>query len=402
MSTTPLFELLAGSPVASAAPLAELLGRRYPRLRAWLAQCPAGARELPTRIADEDDGLFLRLPEQYRSVTLPLARLGEAEPGVLVIKGCEPLLTDFPAFVDWMVHRTFRAASNVGHASMLEHFALREHKLGGALTQAEAVREAGRALELQRAHLRHYGTLARAPTPVYVDRIAPAALSEASAAWQRWLPEAARERLWPLAEQGLAIYAYHYPALPVRVRILERALPGEDRAAVRARVRGYPIEAIIEGWVTLMMRMLYLGFLPYSHINESLGACFDRGNACMDGGFVDLDSLLPIADLEHEGQVFDALVASLLGLDRTVEQILPADCEYETRQIFRRHYLWDLFRRAAVSEARPGLSLDPRVNEVLEPLPFARMVERLRSRKRYAEDFLDASVIKGRDTQTGA
>ncbi len=401
MSTTPIFDLFAEAPDRE--PLAAALESRCPRLRAWLQRHGPGARILPRAIASADDGRFCRLPEQYRSATLPLARLAEADPGVLVIKGSEPLLPDFPEFVDWMAHRSFRAASNVGHASMLEHFALREHKLGGALTRPEALREAGRALALQREHLRHYGELARVPTPVYVDRIVDTELGSASAAWQRWLPEPARERLWPLAEQGLAIYAYYYPALPVRVRTFDQAVPGERPEATRERVRGYSVEAIIEGWVTLMMRMLYLGYLPYSHLNERLGACFDRGNACMDGGFVDLDSLLPIAELDHDGPVFDALVASLLGLDRTIEELLPADCEYETRQVFRRQYLWEAFRRAVAREARPGLELDPRVIELLEPLPFARMLARLRSRVRYPEDFLRAGsgTVGASDTQAG-
>ncbi len=364
-------------------PLLAHLQRAHPHIHAAAASLDP-TPPCPRTIRGPDAGGLLRFPEHYRSVVRPLADGA----GALVVKGIEPALADFPELVAWMASTTFRGPANAGHAPMLEHLALREHKVPGALTLHEAEREAALALRVQSLHLAHYGELARLPVPLAIHRFTGAGLERAGAAWRTHLSAAAQEHLREAFAGGLAVYTYAYPGWPVRVRTHERAQPGEDDAARRRRLSHIDIAEVIARWVSLLLRLLHLGYMPYSYHNETLGACFDVGNACTDGGFVDIDSLTPISGLRDDGEVFDALVASLCGLDRTIDRLLPGDCERETREVLRRGHVWELYRRALVSEARPGLTLDPRVRDVIEPLEFSRLLLRLRSRRRANSDFL--------------
>ncbi|MBL9102521.1 MAG: hypothetical protein JNL82_16285 [Myxococcales bacterium] len=357
------------------------LRRDHPHLLAAAARLDPSP-PLPRTIRGHDES-WLRLPEHYRSVLRPLDG-----GGVLVLKGAEPALADFAELIAWMAATTFRGPSNAGHAPMLEHLALRERKVPGALTLREAEREATVALHVQALHLAHYGELARLPVPLAIHTFSGEALQAAARAWRAHLSPAAQEHVREHLAAGLAVYAYAYLGWPVRARSYTRRLPGEDEPARRRRIEAYDVATIIDRWTRLLIRLLYLGYMPYSYHNEGLGACFDAGNACLDGGFVDVDSLTPIAGLRDDGEVFDALVASLAGLDRTIERLLPDDCERETREVLRRGHVWACYRRALDSEARPGLRLDPRVREAIEPLEFPRLVHRLRSRRRSGGDFL--------------
>src|SRR5690606_2291908 len=57
---------------------------------------------------------FFRIPNRYRSVSFvlpPDSGAGGASPGVIVFKGTEPLLADFPQYFDWMLDAPFRASA---------------------------------------------------------------------------------------------------------------------------------------------------------------------------------------------------------------------------------------------------------------------------------------------------
>ena len=88
----------------------------------------------------------------------------KANSDVVVIKGSEPLLPDFERYLDWMRFKGFGAWPR----PMMEHFPLFEGKTPGTVSLDEARKEAELALDVQAAHLRHYGELVRLPVPLLV------------------------------------------------------------------------------------------------------------------------------------------------------------------------------------------------------------------------------------------
>ncbi|MBK9649036.1 MAG: hypothetical protein IPO67_28460 [Deltaproteobacteria bacterium] len=186
---------------------------------------------------------------------------------------------------------------------------------------------------------------------------------------------------------GLAIYVYAYPGFPTRANAYGHLQAGESEAERLSRLNQLDVDATARSWVRLLVRALHLGFLPYTYQNEGLGACFDAGNACVDGGMVDMDSLVPIDDARDDGELYDALVVLRRGVERTLSTLLPHACQFETKGVFVQEYVCELFRCAFDEEQRPGTRLDPRVRDVFQPLSYADLVVRLQSRRRVSEPF---------------
>src|SRR5690606_12963923 len=86
---------------------------------------------------------------------------------VIVLKGTEPLLPDFEHYLRWMTGTQFGAWPR----PMAEHFPLFEGKAPGTVLLSEAMGEAATALDVQRRHLEHYGSLMRLPVPLFVWRL---------------------------------------------------------------------------------------------------------------------------------------------------------------------------------------------------------------------------------------
>lgn len=147
----------------------------HTHLRLWQLMLP-----LPTRIAQTRAGRWIRFPESYRSMAWLLGQEGESA-GSLIAKGAERSMDDFDELVAWTTNTAFRADNSVGHMPMSDHCALRESKVSGALTSREALGEAKTALTLQRAHLKHYGTLLPMPLPLMVHRFDGALVERVSA-----------------------------------------------------------------------------------------------------------------------------------------------------------------------------------------------------------------------------
>tara|TARA_Y100001968_G_C18862374_1_gene483233 strand:+ start:225 stop:560 length:336 start_codon:yes stop_codon:yes gene_type:complete len=109
----------------------------------------------------------------------------------------------------------------------------------------------------------------------------------------------------------------------------------------------------------------------------------------MDGGFVDLDSLILIQELKTDDAFFDALAASILGLIRTASELLPHFCHSETKDLFLRQYILNELREALSTQARPTLALDKRVWRFFSPLSFTDLMKQLQTRQRHTTGFLD-------------
>jgi hypothetical protein len=262
-----------------------------------------------------EQGALLRPPSHRRAFYV---RLDGG--GVVAVKGSEIACGDVGKVLSML--RGTRFLSNVH--SLLEWYPLREQKVPMALLAREALDEARAAANVQSEHFARYGALARLPFPLRVE------------AWDRESTERFAELLLPLlspraretvetrlAAGGLARYAYHYPSLPVRVLDFVRAegAPAEsDYPAYAERLRrrvGDPTR-IARSWIQLVARLLKLGFIPCDASTDGVGNCVRAQNVVLDGGLVDVDSLLPLSTFRNDGHLAEALLLSVAELAMTV------------------------------------------------------------------------------------
>lgn len=342
---------------------------------------------LPKTVTSFIERPFYRPPGSYRCFYYcpsTLARPGD-DPGraVLAIKGLEPAAPDVDAlFSD--LKRACYSPHNIA-----EHLVLEERKIPGCVSLQEAIREAERARAIQSAHSSAYGGLARVPLPLFVYRHPEPVVARMIDHLRELLSKAAFEIVEPLAAEGLGVYVYYYPAPPVRARDLDYVLQGMrfgERVTLLSEM--CDPDKVIGRWISLCVRMLYLGVLPGSLSSLRTGICCQPQNACIDGGFVDLDSLTPLSELRDDTAVQAALQLSTESLLRTVGTLVtggsdptrPESHEVRVGSHYLWQHLWTRIEAAIESEARPGLELDPRVREYFTPArSFTDLVDRLRT-----------------------
>jgi hypothetical protein len=148
-----------------------------------------------------------------------------------------------------------------------------------------------------------------------------------------------------LAATGLGAYVYWYPSLPLRA---------EDFSTSRKLAI-----SISESWINLAARLLRAGFLPTTAHSLGRGSCCEPQNAVVDGGFVDLSSVVPVADISSRQDVFIALhmaigqitetILCVLGQDRS--RIAPSD--YVSQMV--RHNVRERLARTCGRGADPRL-----------------------------------------------
>lgn len=328
---------------------------------------------------------FYRPPGSHRCYYYCPASAGSAPGarGVLAFKGLEPQLPDLNALLGGL-----RRACYSPH-DMAEHLIFEEQKIPACLGLNEAIREAQRAAQAQLAHLRAYGSLARLPLPLFVFRHAPATQSRAHEALRQQLSETAFSTVSPWVDAGLGAYVYYYPSAPVRARDIDTLLQGHAfRERLLALLQVCDPDELVRRWVSGFARLLWLGVLPGSLASLRTGLCCQPQNACLDGGFVDLDSLTPISSLKDDTAVYAALELSTGALLASVRSLLAGATDpsrAETLDVrIDLHHFRQFLHAALVSalerEARPSLELDPRVRSYFQaPQSFAELVGRLGS-----------------------
>jgi hypothetical protein len=312
-----------------------------------------------------EQGDLYRIRGHNRSVCIALAP-DKAKADVVVVKGSEPLLPDFERYLDWMQFKQFGAWPR----PMMEHFPLFEGKTPGTVSLDEARKESELALDVQSAHLRHYGELVRLPVPLLVLAVPDDTKARVIAQLERRLSAPAFERVEAYLQRGIGMFVYHYPGPPIRVTAVGRPRfmwPGPPDMASRQNI----LDKMVPGWVQLAARLLWLGFLPSTPLSWRLGAIFDPNNSCLDGGACDIASVYPIADANHDAFVMRSL-AEIVGALRVVIarsfgiQLPELAGSYD--QEFMAFYLGQFVKReverALVTEARDTLRLDPRINAV--------------------------------------
>lgn len=261
---------------------------------------------------------FVRIPNHYRSVTclIPSGETGDAT-GAIVFKGTEPLLPDFPEYLDWMLQVPFRAS----RLPLGLHFPLDMKLPPGAMWIEECVLEEDITSKIQREYLAQHGRLARLPVPLFVFEMTAEQVECYRRVVRARLSPAAFSRIEAKVSDGLGVEVYYYPSPPVRAADL---LVPEVRQAFRAVLSADALEATFGDWIRLMADLLALGYMPYAPWNHGMGGCVDRGNACIDGGFNDLLTIVPIDSIPGEQLFWRALGQSILMLADSVATMCSA------------------------------------------------------------------------------
>lgn len=387
-------ETLALEPVWSIfdhAALRPALGKVEPWVEPTL-KALHGALPVPPSARSFVAAPFYRPPGSHRSFYLyPAACRGrESDPpwrGVIALKGQEPLTHDLDAVLGGF------AQPSGGWRSILEHLIFEERKTPGALGLAEARAEASRAAEMQAAHLDAFGELARVPLPLFVCRHQPSAETRVLDILRSLVSDAALEAVASVANRELGVLLYYYPTPPVRVRDVQPMLDGLDfRGRMFALVAMGDPAMTVARWTDLFARMLRAGLLPGSVAAIHTGICCQPQNTCLDGGFVDFDSVTPVDSLRSEAAIHAALQLSTQALLATVRSFLLGETDGDGGPDARidRHHLDQFTMRALIGaleeEGSWGRELDPRISRYFRAAPtFDALVERLGSCSRSAD-----------------
>lgn len=397
--------------------VAAQLIKQHPLLAAQLARLNEGYPVPPTCkpfvVRAEQDG-WVRPGSHSRAFyysTDPIVDL-EQDPnlhpnaqgrGALAFKGFEPHAADiWPAMqnVAQIITRYQRVA---------DHFALFERKVLLGVSLKEASGECERALELQRAHLAVYGELAHLPVPIAVLRWDDDLSQKHGNRLRKLVSERAFECVESVLEDGLGAYVYSYPVVPVRVahfveasalkhgcalspraHLTDARFPPQPRLArfdlIRAACDPF---AVIDGWLKTFVRLFCLGYMPAgttsrgpSGSSRGLGQTCNPLNSPMDGGFNDIDSIVPLASFEDPRMFHLCMEFSFKVLFGTIRLLLvgvenvPAESSLDEIYYFGiERYLWRRIGALLESEQRSNAKIDARVLEYLDPTP--RTIARL-------------------------
>jgi hypothetical protein len=217
----------------------------------------------------------------------------------------------------------------------LERWPLIERKVPGAMTLPEALAEASIALAIQRDYLQRYGEFARIPLPLLVLRWPDSVSYRVLLELQPLLSSRAMEVVEQTIARGLAVFIYYYPGLPIRLMSLGGAqgrrtpiLVADTEVVQNIPSVGFgwtyarradqmsgliDVRGLIERWTDLFVKMLALGYLPKDPGSLLTADCLQPWNVVLDGGFVDIDSVVKIDALD-DADLDDTIRRSLRGL----------------------------------------------------------------------------------------
>lgn len=322
-----------------------------------------------------DHAPYVRPPGHRRSFYRTLSS------GVLAIKGSEPLSMNLDAFLaelaDGRVHVECRLGSPARDGTLaraflsgLDKFPILEGKVPACVTLAEALADARAAAAVQHAYLERYGELARLPLPLFVGRWGDDVTATISRALRPRLRGRALEVVDGCLARGLGVYAYYYPSLPLRLAHL--AIPdadSRDTFAARLAALGRLEPRVLFGrWITLVARLLALGFVPKDPTTLVTGDCLQVQNIVLDGGFADADSLVVASELDDRA-LRDALRRTVHELALTGTRLLAglrvSTVELRDRLPDLHAVVWndlrELVRAEPVRDARIAAALTGRV-----------------------------------------
>lgn len=255
--------------------------------------------------------------------------------GVIAIKGTEPHAADrdahLRALADFRVDYPARGRSLFSAA---EHFALVEQKVPLALGVDEALEDVRCAAMLQAAHLARHGELARLPTPLLALAWPEATRTQHLEALRPLVSQRALRIVDAFTRHGLGAVVYFYPALPIRVAHLPAELGAGPEPWLTRLARRTDPATTVDRWIDLVARLLALGWLPGRTEHIGIGHCLEMQNAVIDGGFVDVGSVVAMDQVGSDRAFQEMLLAAIADLAKTIRHFIlgpVADAEAEYR-----------------------------------------------------------------------
>ena len=283
-----------------------------------------------------------------------LLRLRE---GVLVFKGTELFSADYREILEeaWQKRE-------LGRHSAMDHFAIAEDEVYMGLAKRLALGGAQRTWAWVSAHADIFRELPRTPFPLLVLEVPDSATQELGAALLPLLSDrlqfSARKKVEGLLRDGLGVYVYYYPGMPIRLAHALGSFPGSFGVGTNeSPPLAFDIDAAVVSWTDMFARMLVAGFVPTTPVHT--GNCLQSQNVAIDGGLCDVDSLEPIASLPYPRDLASALSTSLTQLTQTVSN--ATSLPYHVTAA----YLWEEIVRRTREKAL-SVPCDPRVAELIE------------------------------------
>lgn len=326
---------------------------------------------------------FFRIPNHYRSVSFvlpPDSGAGGASPGVIVFKGTEPLLADFPQYFDWMLDAPFRASA----LPLALHFPLDMKLPPAAMWIEECVAEQSVSSRVQQSFLARHGRMARLPLPLFVFKMTPGQNARYEQTIRSRLSEDALRKIKNKLTDGLGVEVYFYPELPVRVADL---MVGNVRETFKSALGAEQVEENFGRWMQLLAEMLCLGYMPYAPWHHGMGGCVDPGNVCIDGGFNDLLTLVPFDAIPDDALFRQSLTASVRMLAESMTTMaaasigVPSAGESDATALMMTYAIRGL-RENTLAIERNGHAVDARLRHFFDPPEVADIFQILRNTHR--------------------
>jgi hypothetical protein len=310
---------------------------------------------------------LFRPPGNHRSFLYCPGALTDDRPGpghdhgVVVFKGLEPAFSWFPQLL-----HDLRAPCYTPH-SIAEHLVVEEGKIPGCVGLREAFFEAQAAQRLQTRYLATYGEPARAPLPLFVYRHSPDTIGRTREQLRAELSEQTFDLMAPTLDTGLGGYAYYYPAPPIRARDVDSMLANEPFWRRQLALLSFgDVSELVERWLQLFARLLVTGLLPGAAASRKRGICCQPQNACLDGGYVDVDSVVPVESLRSDADIGQAVWFSFEALTDTILTLLAGHPESVSgsADLLRgtvRSFVTARVGQLLAAEQDLGRHLDPRI-----------------------------------------
>ncbi len=313
---------------------------------------------------ERDTGLQLyKLPKHVRSYYLHLGGAEKASfyTSIISVKGLDVISDNFDDTLSWMSLTPFRDRT----ISLVDHFPINEGKLPGAVTLKEVEQEVSVSHAVHAKHLNVFGTLAHIPLPLYVHQLSKPESSHYFAEIMKYLSEPAKLRVLECINQDLFAIVSFYPTTPLRADSYDQA----GKEYMLEHFGAIPsIKDTISKWIDLILRLLLLGFMPTTPWSARTGSCLDPGNACLDGGFSDADSIVNFENIKDDSFFFTSLAASLHTFFETTSVLLQEFINgSSTNYISLMLYISSSFLDQLNAFEARGLILDDRIIKYLRP-----------------------------------
>lgn len=274
--------------------------------------------------------------------------------------------------------------------SATECFPLQEQKLPYAVHVPEAVQEARITVRFLEKYLQHFNALPIFPLHLAIYRIPEPIESRYFAKLNQFASDRSRRQCKLLGQEGLAVYTYYLPVLPIRLAhivppgmLKNGIVDAMSRESVLREKHGFDAQVATNNFLTLVGRMLALGFFPLSMASFGIGYCTSAQNVTINGGMVDSESLIPFDQVTSDWDFSTIFLTTLSTLCATAKVMLysPLPCvRFEFKDpspisMLLSEFVWGHIRSEVASCLQSGLRTDPRLQEMLAPPSYGKVCD---------------------------